>query len=177
MPDYVAFLRAVNVGGHGNVSMARLKEFVAQLGFENPRTLLNSGNVLFSSDQRSAGDIEAVLEREADVRLTLKTDFLVRSKDELAEVIAANPFPSMAERDPSHLLVMFLKAAPDAKAVDALQAAITGPELVRPGVRCLYISYPAAIGTSKLTNAVIEGKLGTRGTGRNWNTVVKLAKQ
>jgi uncharacterized protein (DUF1697 family) len=90
-------------------------------------------------------------------------------------VVAGNPFPDEAERDPGHLVVMFLKTAPRAKAVQALQAAIEGPESVRAAGKHLYVAYPAGIGRSKLTNTLIEKKLGVRGTGRNWNTVLKRA--
>ena len=71
---------------------------------------------------------------------------------------------------------MFLKAAPDAKDVKVLQAAITGPEVVRADGKHAYITYPNGIGRSRLTNTLIEKKLGTRGTARNWNTVRKLAE-
>lgn len=69
---------------------------------------------------------------------------------------------------------MLLKDAPTETAVKALQRAIEGPEIVRANGRQLYIVYPAGIGRSRLTNRLIEDKLGTRGTGRNWNTVLKL---
>ncbi len=107
-------------------------------------------------------------------RFDLRIDILIRSAAEWAAVIAVNPFPDEAERDPSHLLVTFLKTAPEAAAVDALRAAVSGPEVVRADGRQLYVVYPAGIGRSKLTHASIESKLRTRGTSRNWNTVLKL---
>ena len=70
---------------------------------------------------------------------------------------------------------MCLKAAPPPEAVAALQGSIAGRELVRAVGRQAYVVYPDGIGRSRLTNAVIEKRLGTRGTGRNWNTVLKLA--
>ena len=70
---------------------------------------------------------------------------------------------------------MAMKDAPDAAAVSALQAAIEGPESVRADGRQLYVVYPAGIGRSKLTLKLIEKQLGTRSTGRNWNTVLKIA--
>ena len=84
------------------------------------------------------------------------------------------PFPDEAKSDPGHLLVIFLKGSVTAKAVQALQEAVKGREVIRPGGRELYITYPDGIGRSKLTGALIERKLGARGTGRNWNTVMKL---
>jgi uncharacterized protein (DUF1697 family) len=84
-------------------------------------------------------------------------------------------FEAEAKSDPGHLVVMALKDAPAASAVKALQAAIKGREIVRAAGRHAYIVYPDGIGRSKLTNALIEKTLATRGTARNWNTVMKLA--
>jgi uncharacterized protein (DUF1697 family) len=86
-----------------------------------------------------------------------------------------NPFRKEAENDPSHLVVMFLKSAANAKDVKAIQAAIAGSEIIRADGRHLYIVYPDGIGRSRLTNALLEKKLGIRGTARNWNTVLKIA--
>jgi uncharacterized protein (DUF1697 family) len=118
--------------------------------------------------------LERLLQAESAARLRLQTDFFVRTAQEWRDVIAGNPFREAAERDPGHLVVMFLKDAPAARDVKALQAAIAGPEVVRARGRQAYITYPAGIGRSRLTTALIESKLGTRGTGRNWNTVLKL---
>ena len=81
----------------------------------------------------------------------------------------------LAEGDPSHLLVMFLKKEPDRDSVTALQKSIKGREIVKAKGRHAYIVYPDGVGRSRLTNTVIEKALGTSSTGRNWNTVLKLA--
>ena len=155
--------------------MSDLRGFCAAIGLEDARTLLQSGNVVFRSTRRTCASLEKLLEAEAAKRLGLETGFFVRTAAELKEAIARNPFPGEAKRDPSHLLVLFLKDAPAADNVKALQAAITGPEVVRAVGRHAYITYPSGIGTSRLTTAVIERRLGTSGTGRNWNTVTKLS--
>jgi uncharacterized protein (DUF1697 family) len=175
MTTYIALLRGINVGGHKPVAMADLRDLLTELGFVKARSLLQSGNLVFRSDRRTGANLEGLLEAETEKRLGHRTDFLVRSAEEWDGVITHNPFGDEAERDPAHLLVMFLKDAPDLKAVEALQTAIIGPEIVRAEGRHAYIVYPAGIGRSRLTNSLIERKLGTRGTGRNWNTVVKLA--
>lgn len=174
MGRYVAFLRAVNLAGHGKVGMAELAALCTSLGFGKVKTLLNSGNVIFSAEDRASADLEAQLESEAAKQLDLRTDIMVRSSAQLSDSIAANPFPAEAKDDPSHLLVVFLKAPAGDDAVSTLQAGIKGRELVRAAGRQLYVTYPDGIGTSKLTMPAIESKLGTRGTGRNWNTVLKL---
>ena len=106
--------------------------------------------------------------------MRIRTDFLIRSAKEWREVVARNPFRKEAERDPGHLVVIFLKSAAKAKDVKAVQAAITGPEIIRADGRQVYIVYPAGIGKSRLTNVLLE-KLGIRGTARNWNTVLRIA--
>jgi len=171
---YVALLRAINLPHHKQVAMADLRDLLTQLGFVDPRSLLQSGNLLFRSGARSGAQLERLLEKEAASRLALETDLFVRSAAEWQSVIAHNPFRKEAERDPARLVVIFLKDAPSAKAVRALQVAITGPEVVRASGRHAYIVYPNGTGRSRLTNALIEKHLGTRGTGRNWNTVLKL---
>ena len=175
MTVQIALLRAVNVAGHGAVTMAKLREFFAELGFNDARTLLQSGNVVFESPGSSDAALEQRLESEAEKRLGLRTVLFVRTAAEWTSLVADNPFPDEAERDPGHLVALCLKAAPKAAAVRALQAAIKGPEVVRAGSRHVYITYPAGIGRSRLTAAVIEKALGSPGTGRNWNTVLKLA--
>jgi uncharacterized protein (DUF1697 family) len=175
MASYVALLRAVNVGGRSQVAMSDLRQLLTDLGFEDVISLLQSGNLVFTTSVGTGATLEAMLEVETQKRLGLKTAFFVRTARELGAVIASNPFPAEAERDPSHLLGVFLKDAPKANAVEALRAAIKGPELVEARGKHAYIVYPAGIGRSRLTNTVIEAKLGTQGTGRNWNTVLKLA--
>jgi uncharacterized protein (DUF1697 family) len=174
MPTWIALLRAVNVAGHAPVAMADLRALVTRLGFGDARTLLQSGNVVFRAGTRSGAALEGLLEAEAARRLSLRTECFVRTVAEWRAIVAHNPFRREAERDPGHLVVMVLKRAPQAAAVTALRAAIAGPEMVRGHGREAYITYPDGIGRSRLTAAVIEKALGTRGTGRNWNTVRKL---
>ncbi len=176
MSARVALLRGINVGGHAVVSMSELRGVLERLGFQDVRSLLQSGNLVFRGGRRNGSALEEFLEAEARKALGLQSDFIVRTGVEWAAVVARNPFPAEAERDPAHLTVVFLKDAPKAKAVEALAAAIRGREVIQADGRHLYAYYPDGIGRSKLTHALIESKLGTRGTARNWNTVLKLAQ-
>jgi uncharacterized protein (DUF1697 family) len=174
LTHHVALLRGVNVGGHGKAPMADLRAMLADLGFEDPRSLLQSGNLVFRSRPTGVA-LEALLEREIKARIGLTTDILVRTAAEWAEVVAANPYAEMAKEDPGHLLVMALKAKPGATELKDLRAWIPGHESIEAVGHELYIAYRDGVGTSKLTGAVIERRLKTRGTARNWNTVTKLA--
>jgi len=176
MTTHVALLRAVNVAGKNMVAMADLRGMLEELGgFTDVKSLLQSGNLVFRSDRLAASALESKLEAETAKRLKVSCEYFVRAADEWAKVVAQNPFPDEAKCDPGHLVVMFLKQPASPKAVKSLAAAIQGPETVRAKGQQLYIIYPDGIGRSKLTNALIEKHLGTRGTGRNWNTVLKLA--
>lgn len=176
MTVHIALLRGVNVGGHGKVAMADLRAMLGELGFPQARSILNSGNLVFRGAGRGGRALEERLERAAAERLDLHTDFMVRTVAEWAEIIASNPYPDAAAENPSHFLAMVMKEAPSKGALDALRAAIRGNELVDLTGTTAYITFPDGIGRSKLTTARIESKLGARGTARNWNTVLKLAK-
>lgn len=169
----VAFLRGINVGGC-RVAMSDLREMFATAGFSGAQTLLQTGNVIFAKDKRAPAEVERQLEAEATTRFGRAIDFLVRSATEFNQVIAENPFPEEARKDPAHLLLMLLKKVPTPDNLSDLQASIAGPEQMQTNGRHLYIVYPAGIGRSKLTGSLIERKLATRGTARNWNTVLKL---
>ena len=153
--------------------MTDLRNFLTQLGMEDVRSLLQSGNLVFGSKVRTGAELERFLETEAHDRLSLDVDFFVRTPDEWKSIIRQNPFRKEAERDPGHLIVLFLKSAPGVDDIVALQAAIRGPEIVRAKGKQAYIYFPDGQGRSKLTTGILEKHMG-RGTGRNWNTVLKL---
>ena len=156
------------------VAMSDLCDLATALGFGEPRTLLQSGNLVFQSDRLKGEPLERLLEIEFKKRFGFETTFFVRTPKEWRAIVSNNPFPREATKDPSHLLVLFLKIAPARKAVDALQSAIVGPELVRAVGSQAYIVYPDGVGRSRLTNTILEKHVG-RGTGRNWNTILKIA--
>ena len=171
---HIALLRGINVGGHRQVGMTDLRNFLSSLGFENPRSLLQSGNVVLESKTRTGAELERFLEAEALKRFEMEIDFFVRTAVEWKSIVRQNPFRKEGEGDPGRLIVHFLKSAADAEDIEALKGDIKGPEIVKAKGRQAYIFYPDGQGRSRLTNAVIERRIG-RATGRNWNTVLKLA--
>jgi len=175
MTTHIALLRAVNVAGHQPVGMADLRALLGALGFTDVRSLLQTGNLVFRGGGRRGAALERWLEAEAARRLSLETDFFVRTAAEWSEAVARNPFPEAAARDPARLVVLALREAPGAARVDTLQASITGREQVRADGRHAYVVYPDGQGRSKVSLSRIEKALGTRGTARNWNTALKLA--
>lgn len=176
MTSYVALLRGINVGGNKKIKMAELREQLADLGLTDVKTLLQSGNVVFRSEETSGSRLEKLLTEETEKRLGVRCDYYVRNAKEWEAIVAANPFPAMAKEDPSHLLVVVTAAEPVAKDVEAVQAAIKGPEVIGIGPQCLYITFPDGIGTSKIDRVPGYNKLQAKGTGRNWNTVLKIGE-
>ena len=175
MTRYVALLRAVNLVSYNRVAMPALRDLCTGLGLLDSQTLLQSGNIVFGAERRDPAELERTLEAQLALQLNVTTEFMVRSAAEWGKIVARNPFPAEAKRDPGRLLLMVLKDAVDARAVKELQGAIKGREVVRGAGREVYIVYPDGTGRSRLTNPMIEKRLGTRATGRNWNTVLKLA--
>src|SRR4051812_32340241 len=109
---YIAVLRAVNVTGHNRLTMADLRKVAIDLDLGEVRTLLQSGNLVFSARKTSSIALERRLEAETSTRLGVTTDFFVRTADEWRAAVDANPFRAEAVRDPGHLVLMVLKTAP-----------------------------------------------------------------
>ncbi|WP_328424023.1 DUF1697 domain-containing protein [Micromonospora sp. NBC_00389] len=174
MTRYVALLRGVNVGTT-RLAMADLRRLVTDLGHDDVKTYLQSGNVVFGSSVRDAEKLAGGIERALADELGLTVPVLVRSARELAAVSGGNPYAER-EDDPTRLLVAFLRSGPTKSAVGALT--VPGSENVAFTVsgREVFLHYPdGGYGRSKFTNAYLEKKLAVVGTTRNWKSVRALA--
>lgn len=171
----IALLRAVNVGGTGKLAMADLRTLATDLGYADPATIVQSGNLVFGGAKGPDPEIETTFENELAKRFALGSDVMVRTPGEWRALVAANPFAAEAEEDPRFVHAMVLKTSPEPETLTALREAIVGREQVELDGATLYLHYPDGAGRSKLTNVLIERKLGIRGTARNWNTVMKIA--
>ena len=171
---WIGLLRGVNVGGNKMIAMAELRASLAGLGLRNPRTLLQSGNIVFESPRKHDA-LEKLLEAHTEKTFGLKTRYLLRSHAEWDAIAAGNPFAALAKSDPNRLLVFLLKDKAPSSAFKALEAAISGRETIHGAGRHLYATFPDGIARTKLTTALMDRHLGTACTGRNWNTVLKLA--
>jgi uncharacterized protein (DUF1697 family) len=169
MPAYLAFFRGINVGGNNMIAMPALKALHESLGFENVKTHLQSGNVVFTAKRTDP----AQLAKKIAAKLG-EIVVVVRTPDDLRTAIAKNPFPGEAKADPSHLVVIFLSEEPTATAKKAMLAVDVGSEPKQIVGRNLYVYYGANMARSKLSNKLIEKTLGVRATARNWNTVTRL---
>jgi len=174
MAIFVSLFRAINVGGSGKVGMATLKEMHEALGLKNVVTYLQTGNVVFESDETDPTKLAGQIGQEFEKKFGFQAETIVRTSAQLKELFDKNPFLNQSEKETKWVVVMFLNACPDAQAKQALLSSYPGPEELVITDQELYIYYSNGIGRSKLTNALIEKKLKVAGTGRNWNTVTKL---
>jgi uncharacterized protein (DUF1697 family) len=161
---FVALLRAINVGGTGKLTMVDLVKLCEKAGFTGVKTYIQSGNVLVQS-RAGATTVKATLEKALAAKLGKPVGVHVRSADELDKILAGNPF---AAAPPNRVIVMFLDAAPPAGVLTGVKSP-GGEELAVRG-RELFIHYPEGLGVSKLKVPFADV-----GTGRNINTVTKLA--
>ena len=172
MSERICLLRGVNVGGV-KVPMADLKAIAVEAGFDNPRTLLASGNLVIEGDAEPT-DVEAWLEKGIAAHFGRPIEVIVRTPPQWAALMAANPFADQARIDGSKLLVMVMKAGIKEGAVEALRAFAAGDERVESSGGDLFFWHPDGLGRSKMAEKAQPRLVGV-GTGRNWNTVRKLA--
>lgn len=164
MASYVALLRAVNVGGTGKLPMSELKAMCVAEDFAQVQTYIASGNVVFSAD-RSAAEVKRALERRLEDYAGKPVGVIVRTGEEMAEVLKANPFPDSPR---NWTVAILLDEPPPANALDAIRGRTD--EEVRLGKREIYVAYGSGMGRSKLNVPGSEN-----GTARNINTIEKLA--
>ena len=165
----VALLRGINVGGAGKLPMADLREIVGACGLEDVRTYIQSGNVVFRSPKAAAPAVEKRLRKAIREATDLDPEVHVRTADELAGVVRANPFTDRVT-DAKQLHATFLGKAPKETGLDPEEFA---PEAWEVGDRVVYLYLPDGIGRSKLAARLAKGS-GPTGTSRNWRTVTKL---
>lgn len=169
---YVALLRAVNVGG-AKLPMAQLRETCAGLGWENVRTYIQSGNVVFDSD-RDAAALEAELEEAVAARFGFRRPVIVRSAQQWAVYAAGSPFPDAERAEPNRLMLGVAKAPPRPDAATIIEKRGVVGERVRLADDALWLYYPGGAGTTKLTPSAIDKAAGSPVTQRNWRTVVTI---
>ena len=174
MPRYVAFLRAINVGGH-TVKMDRLRELFVRMGFSSVETFIASGNVLFHSHADDTGTLERHIAGGLEAALGYPVATFIRTPGELKTIAQHWPFDESERDRPHSYYVAFLGSPPDASAEARLQALSTPVDAFHVDGRELYWLRRDALGESSFSGAVLEKTLGQPATVRNGRTVSKLA--
>ena len=176
MTTFVSLFRGINVGGHQTIRMDELKDLHESLGLKDVVTYIQSGNVVFSSDDADLAQLPRQIEDGFAQKFGFHVKVIVRTSAELREIIANNPFQNHHMKESKWVVVMFLATRPESTAQEDLQKTYVGPEELCILGQEVYIYYPNGIGRSKLSHTLIEKKLKTMGTGRNWNTILQLQK-
>lgn len=174
MPVIISLLRAVNVTGYNKVKMDALRELYESLGLRGAQTYVQSGNVVFKTAAKDLAGLQKRIEDGIEQAFGFRTGVMLRTSDELKDIIRRNPFAKRSGIEPNKLVVSFLAGEPGPESREKIVQIKVGPEELHLAGRELYIYYAGGIGTSKLTPAMIERALKVSGTARNWNTVTKL---
>ena len=172
MTHRIILFRGMNTGGV-RAAVSDLRAMAADMGLGNPRTLLASGNLVVESGKATAAleyDIEAAMEKT----FGLKVAAMVRTPDQWANLVAANPFSDEAAAHPSRMVAMVMKDGIKAGALEACRQLAAGGERVEAVGDVLYFWFPSGQGESGIFKKATPRLIGL-GTGRNWNTVLKLA--
>jgi uncharacterized protein (DUF1697 family) len=171
---YVALLRGINVGKTKRMAMADLREMLTGLGYENPRTLLQSGNAVFDADG-SAAEVKSAVERAIAKQFGFEVDVVIRTAKQIDAVLKHDPLGHAADDD-SKNMVCFLSGKPKAAAAKELQSRDFAPELYSINGTEVYAWCPKNVHESALLKAVGKAKLADHMTARNWRTVRKIAE-
>src|SRR5467141_2998143 len=174
MTAVISMLRGVNVGGHNKIKMEALRALYESLKLRDAQTYVQSGNVIFRSDERDISRLIKRIEDGIERRFGFRPDVILRTAAEMREVIARNPFAKRRGIEPGKLLVSFHASDPGEEARERVRQMKCDPEEMRIEGRELYIYFPDGMGRSKLSAGALEKTLKTPGTGRNWNSVTKM---
>jgi uncharacterized protein (DUF1697 family) len=172
MARRIVLLRGINIGSRNRIAMAELRDMLTDAGYDGVRTYLQSGNVVLSS-AASPGKLGGEVERLIADRFGLEIDVVVRTGDELAEVVERNPLGDVVT-DPKRYQVSFLAAELDPDVLRGLEAAVVPPERLVAAGHEIYAWHPEGIARSKLWSRLAGNGLGVKATARNWTTVTKL---
>jgi uncharacterized protein (DUF1697 family) len=170
----ISMLRGVNLASHRRVKMEQLRALYVSLKLREPQTYVQSGNVIFKTDERDLAKLAKRIEAGIQKKFRIQSDVVVRTTAELRCVIARNPFAKRRGIDPRSLLVTFLASDPGAEARARVLQIKSDPDEMRADGCELYTYFPNGMARPKVPWATIERVLKVTGTGRNWNSVVNI---
>ncbi len=174
MPILISMLRGVNLGPHNRVRMDDLRALYESLKFENPRSYVQSGNVVFRTKEKNSPTLAKKIQTAIAKKCGCSPEVILRTTEEMRKAVAANPFPDQTKTEPGKVLVTFLVAEPPAGAESPLEKFKDFPEKIHLSGRELYIYFPNGAGRSKVPWSAIEKLLNVTGTARNWTSVLAL---
>jgi uncharacterized protein (DUF1697 family) len=169
---HIVLLRGINLGPNRRIAMPELRKLLEGAGFDDVQTYVQSGNVVLTS-RAAPKTVARRCEEEIEGRFGFAVDVVVRTRDELAQVVKRNPLGDVAT-NPKRYQVSFLAEKPDRSVDDLLAAAAIAAERFEVIGREIYAWHPEGIGRSKLWTLLAGPKLGVTATARNWTTVTTL---
>ena len=173
MAVLISMLRGVNLGPHNRIKMDALKCLYESLGLEDPRSYVQSGNVIFRTNEKNLAKMAEKIQNGIEKKFGCRPDVLLRTPGEMKKVIAENPFAGR-NLEPGKILVSFLSGVPGGDAQATLANLRKYPEEVHLKGRELYIYFPNGAGRSKLPWSQLERLFKVTGTARNWNSVAAM---
>ena len=174
MAVIVSMLRGVNLGPHNRVKMEALRALYESLKLREPQSYVQSGNVIFKTDERDLIKLTKRIEGAIEKKFGFQSDVVLRSTAELRDAIARNPFAKRRGIEPSKLLVTFLAGDPGEEARVKVRAIQCAPDEVFIDGQEVYIYFPNGVARPKLSLPTIPKILKVPGTARNWNSVTKM---
>lgn len=173
MPVMISMLRGVNLGPHNRIKMDALRDLYQSLQLEDPRTYVQSGNVIFRTREKDAAKLAKKIQTAIEKKFGCSPAVVLRTTAELKKAIAATPFAGR-DLEPGKILVTFLAAEPSPDAQSTLANFKKYPEELHLKGRELYIYFPNGAGRSKLPWSQVERLFKVHGTARNWNSVTQM---
>jgi uncharacterized protein (DUF1697 family) len=170
----VSMLRGVNLGPHNRVKMEELRELYVSLKLREPQTYVQSGNVIFKTDERDLIKLTKRIEGAIEKKFGFQSDVVLRSTAQLRDVVARNPFAKRRGIEPGKLLVTFLAGDPGEEARAKVRAIKCAPDELWIDTREAYLYFHNGAGRPTLSWAAIPKTLKVSGTARNWNSVTKI---
>jgi uncharacterized protein (DUF1697 family) len=174
MPIYIAMLRGINVGGHKRIKMDKLRASFEALGFEQVKTYIQSGNVVFKSAKLSPASLSKRIEEKILADFGFSASVISRGSDEMAATIKRNPFLKERGIDHGKLHVMFLSEAPESASLKKLADLTAAPDQCRSSGEEIYFYLPNGVSQSVLMKSPVDRILAVVTTTRNWKTVNSL---
>jgi uncharacterized protein (DUF1697 family) len=174
MKTYIAMLRGINVSGRKSIRMADLKSHLEALGWEDVRTYVQSGNLIFKTTETDPGHLATLIQQKLQVEYGFEVPTMVIEPGDLRQIINKNPFP----RDPAtvrdRLYVTFLFDTPREELISMITKPAQIDEHFILGGNIIYLYYPGGYGRARMDNNAFEKALQVKATTRNWKTVNKL---
>jgi len=174
MALFLSILRGINVNGVRKVPMAQLKAVYESLGFTGVVTYIQSGNVVFECS--SAQGLQQKIEQAIREEFGFEVPVIIRTNEEVAQVVSGNPWLKEKEIDVAKLHVTFLEKEPEEALLAKIEALEYPPDRFIIRGKEIYLHVPESYGNTKLSNTFFESKLKIKATTRNWKTVTKLAE-